>query len=290
MAVRAGEGMTEERLGNPTPMSVLMYHSISRLDGGRLRSLAVEPRRLTDHLATLSDAGYRLVGLSAALDSLAAGQSDTPQVALTFDDGYANFLTAGLPALTAAGASATLYPAVGSLGGNADWLGRQADAFGPLLTWEQLRDVAEAGVEIGNHGLIHHPLDVLPRGRLEQEIRDSRDRLEQELSRPIRSFCYPHGYHNPQVQELVRAYGHDNACEVGRRRYRPMANTRSATGAGDSRMAIPRLQPTPDLTGADLLTLVRGHGPTIGPEVRRLAQPAWRLTRRLAARAGWRLT
>jgi hypothetical protein len=50
------------------------------------------------------------------------------------------------------------------------------------------------------------------------------------------------------------------------------------------------LQPTPDLTGAALLELVRGGGPKLAPQVKRLAQPAWRVVRMAARRAGRDLT
>lgn len=259
-----------------------MYHSVSELAIGPLRTLAVPPRRLAEQLGALVGAGYRLVGLTEALDLFeAAGES--PLVALTFDDGYANFLTEAVPLLAEAGASATLYPSVGHLGnGPASWLGRWAASFGPLLTWSQLREVAASGrVEIGNHGLHHHPLDVLPTGSLAHEVAASRDRLEQELGTETRSFCYPHGYHDRHVRTLVRRAGYQNACEVGRRSYQPTV---------DNRLAVPRLQPTPDHSGADLLTLVRGGGPRLMPQVKRLAQPAWRITRRVARRYGRQLT
>ncbi|WP_432906161.1 polysaccharide deacetylase family protein [Micromonospora matsumotoense] len=264
-------------------LPVLMYHSVSELPTGPLRTLAVPPRRLAEQLGTLVGAGYRLVGLTEALDLLDAADEVPPVVALTFDDGYANFLTEAVPLLAEADASATLYPAVGHLGnGPAAWLGRWATAFGPLLTWPQLREVAAAGrVEIGNHGLRHHPLDVLPARSLTDEIAASRDRLEQELGTGTRSFCYPHGYHDRQVRTLVRRAGYQNACEVGRRSYRPST---------DDRLAVPRLQPTPDHSGADLLALVRGGGPRLVPQAKRLAQPAWRITRRVARRYGRQLT
>lgn len=268
-------------------LPVLMYHSISSVDQGPLRSLAVAPARLAEQLAALAEAGYRMVGLSEALDLLdttAVIRSDRPGpplVALTFDDGYANFLTDALPVLAAAGAGATLYPSVGHLGQPPVWLGQWAADFGPLLDWVQLAEVADSGqVEIGSHGLLHHPLDVLPPRVAANEIIVARDRLEQRLGSAVRSFCYPHGYHDWRVRAAVRRAGHDNACEVGRRRYRP----------GDRRLAVPRLLPTGDHDAAALLDLVRTGGPRMIPQAKRLAQPAWRLTRRVARRAGRQLT
>lgn len=270
----------------PGTLPVLMYHSISTLGGGSLRDLAVPPTRLAEQLDVLAGAGYRLVGLTEALDLLDSGVRTDPLVALTFDDGYANFLDAAIPVLAETGASATLYPAVGHLGGPAQWLGPWAGAFGPLLDWSQLTEVAAAGVEIGNHGLLHHPLDVLPPAQLRNEIMTSRDRLEQALGRPIRSFCYPHGYHDRLVRTQVRQAGHDNACEVGRQLYTP-----AGIGRDDRRrLAVPRLQPTPGHSGSDLLELVSTGGPCLVPRAKRLAQPAWRVVRRLARRAGRQVT
>jgi peptidoglycan/xylan/chitin deacetylase (PgdA/CDA1 family) len=251
--------------------AVLMYHSVSAVDRGPLRTLAVPAPLLHEHLAALADAGYRLVGLTEAIDLRRAGSTE-PVVALTFDDGYADFLTRGLDVLKTVGATATLYMAVAHAGGPASWLGPRAWTFGPLLDWGQLREVADAGVEIGNHSLIHHPLDTLTPPRLDRETAESRDRLMQEVQQPIRSFCYPHGYHAGPVRAAVARAGHDNACAIGRRLYRP----------GDDPLAVPRLQPTPEHSGADLLRLVRTGGPTLGPKLREAAQPAWRTTRRLA--------
>jgi peptidoglycan/xylan/chitin deacetylase (PgdA/CDA1 family) len=258
-------------------MPALMYHAVSRV-GGPLRDLAVPRERLAEQLGALAAAGYRLVGLSEALDLVAAG---VPRVlAVTFDDGYRDFLTDAVPVLAGAGATATLYASVGHLGGTAGWLGRWADDFGPLLDWAQLAEVAAAGVEIGNHSLVHHPLDVLPAAQLRDEVVRSHDELEQRLGRRVRSFAYPHGYNGRPVRDVVEAAGHDNACEVGRRLHRP----------GERRFAVPRLQPTPDLTGADLVALVAGGGPQLVPRLKRLAQPGWRVARRAARLAGRELT
>jgi peptidoglycan/xylan/chitin deacetylase (PgdA/CDA1 family) len=257
---------------------VLMYHSVSLVPRGPLRDLAVPPWRLAEQLAALVGAGHRLVGLSAAADLVAAGGAER-LVAVTFDDGYADFLHTALPVLADLGITATLYPAVGHLGGPATWLGRHAGAVGPLLSWAQVREVAAAGIEIGSHGLVHHPLDVLPAAQVRREVGESRDRLEQELGRLVRSFCYPHGYHNRRVRTVVAEAGHDTACEVGRRLYEP----------GDDRFAVPRLQPTPDHAGADLLHLVATGGPQAIGRAKRLAQPAWRTVRRAAHLLGGRL-
>jgi peptidoglycan/xylan/chitin deacetylase (PgdA/CDA1 family) len=258
----------------PPGVAVLMYHSVSRLDGSPLRDLAVPPDTLRDHLGALRDAGYRLVGQSEALDLLDGGCAD-PLVALTFDDGYVDFVDSAVGILAQFGAKATLYMSVGHAGQAAGWLGDQASAFGPIMPMSQLSEVDAAGIEIGNHSLIHHPLDVLPAAQLDREIGDSTKALNDLLGRQVRSFAYPHGYNSAKVRATVAKYGHTNACEVGRRLYQP----------GSDRFAISRLQPTPDHSGAALLEMVRGRGSQLIPRLKRMAQPGWRLTRGVALRA-----
>lgn len=252
-------------------IAILMYHSISSI-GGRLREFGVPPKLLREHLTILLDAGYTLVGQSEALDRQAV-RDPRPAVALTFDDGYANFLTSGLDILTDVNATATLYMPAGHVGQDrAPWLGKEAEQFGRLLTGPELREIAEAGIEIGNHGLIHHPLDVLSDQRVDSEIRDSHRCLSDLVARPIRSFSYPHGYHDFRVRAAVARHGHDNACEVGRARCHPT----------DDRLAVPRLAVTSDHRGKDVLSLVESARRTPMTALRQTARPAWRVARRLA--------
>jgi peptidoglycan/xylan/chitin deacetylase (PgdA/CDA1 family) len=100
-------------------LPVLVYHSVSTVDKGPLRSLAVPPALLAEQLVALREAGFTLLGLTEALRRHDADPISERLVAVTFDDGYRDFLTGGLAARAAARAGATLYLAVGHLGGSA---------------------------------------------------------------------------------------------------------------------------------------------------------------------------
>jgi peptidoglycan/xylan/chitin deacetylase (PgdA/CDA1 family) len=252
-------------------LPVLVYHSVSHVAGGPMRPLAVPAGRLAEQLATLTDAGYTLLGLTAAL---AQRQADphAPVIAVTFNDGFRDFLTSGRRVLSAAGARATLYVAVGHVGRPAAWLGQHAEDFAPLLSWDEVREVAAAGVEIGSHSLVHTPMDVLPERMVDVQVRAARERLRQHTQTEVASFAYPHGYHTRLVRASVAHHGHLSACGIGRR-----------PATVDSQpFAIPRLRVTPDHGPDELLALVRSGGPQYLPRVKQMAQPAWRVVRRAA--------
>jgi peptidoglycan/xylan/chitin deacetylase (PgdA/CDA1 family) len=252
-------------------LPILMYHAVAPISGP-LHRFGVPPELLREHLGALRAAGYRLTGLTEALALTRAG---IPAVALTFDDAYADFLDA-VPILTDHGATATLYVPAGHVGTRAGWVG---DEFAPILGWPALRDVAAAGIEIGSHGLVHEPLDVIGRAEAVHGITTAKHRIEVALGVPARTFAYPHGYQTPAVRRAVAAAGHDSACVIGRRTVRP----------DDDRFALPRLQPTPDHTGAGLLRMIHaGTPPTV--RLKQLAQPGWRLYRRVARTAGATVT
>lgn len=78
------------------------------------------------------------------------------------------------------------------------------------LNEEQMQMLAKE-FEIGSH-TISHPL--LTRIKLEDaktEIVNSRQLLQEKFGQPIDSFCYPRGYSNPAIQQLVVEAGYVNA-------------------------------------------------------------------------------
>jgi peptidoglycan/xylan/chitin deacetylase (PgdA/CDA1 family) len=75
-------------------------------------------------------------------------------------------------------------------------------------TWEQLRELAASGLEIGSHTVTHPILTRVPADRLRRELEQSRGRLEDMLGRPVTSFCYPNGAYNRIVRDAVERAGY----------------------------------------------------------------------------------
>jgi peptidoglycan/xylan/chitin deacetylase (PgdA/CDA1 family) len=75
----------------------------------------------------------------------------------------------------------------------------------PWLGWDELREVRDAGVEIGNHTASHPILERLPERDQRAEIEDCSARIEDELgARPV-LFSYPVGRHGCRTRAAVRA-------------------------------------------------------------------------------------
>ncbi|HJW45982.1 MAG TPA: polysaccharide deacetylase family protein [Lysobacter sp.] len=83
------------------------------------------------------------------------------------------------------------------------------------MTWGQLRQMHEAGMEVGSHGVHHRMLAKLPAVTMKAELVDSRQRIGIELGTPARVLSYPVGGHdafNTDVEAAARAAGYEMAC------------------------------------------------------------------------------
>nr|WP_296069314.1 polysaccharide deacetylase family protein [uncultured Actinoplanes sp.] len=236
----------------PLRIPVLMYHSIAARMTSTFREYTVTTARLREHLAALHAGGWQTLTFSEAVarlrDPARAGHG-RPAVALTFDDGFADFLDA-LEILREHRASATLYVPTAHVGRRAGWL-TGSDADRPLLTWAALTDIQDTGVEIGSHGHQHAALDLGPPDRIEQDLLTSRLMLEDRLGVPVTTLAYPYGHHTGKTRRAALRAGYGNACTV----------TGLAATSGDPVLAMPRLAVTQDLDGAALTAQLAARTP-----------------------------
>lgn len=196
------------------PVPILLYHSVSDTATAKYRVWTVTPRQLAEHLDVISDLGYTTLTVSEFLDRRTASTLPERPCVVTFDDGRADFVRGAVPVLLDRGAAATVYVVSGHVGGTSSWLPIAEERDQPMMTWSDLRDVVDAGIEVGAHSESHPELDVLASAPLVREIVDSRRRLTDRLGTPVRSFAYPHGYHSKRVVDVVRAAGFDGAVAV----------------------------------------------------------------------------
>jgi peptidoglycan/xylan/chitin deacetylase (PgdA/CDA1 family) len=78
-------------------------------------------------------------------------------------------------------------------------------AAGLIMTWDQVRALSRAGMDIESHSRSHRVLQTLDDAGLESEIAGSRADLEAQLGRPVRAIAYPVGRRLGHGTERIRA-------------------------------------------------------------------------------------
>lgn len=230
-----------------TMVPVLMYHSISDVSTAGFRPYTVSPARFAAHLAYLSAAGYRTVTISELTSLRDSGRLPPKQtVALTFDDGFRDFVTHAVPLLSAVGYHSTLFVPTGFVGSTSRWLVAEGEQRRDLVSWAELDELGDLGVECGAHSHSHPQMDLLSRRAAAREISLSKALLEDHLQTGISSFAYPFGYSTPALRRLVAALGFSGAVGVGDLTSR----------ADDDLFAIPRITITSQTTADDLARLL----------------------------------
>lgn len=144
-------------------LSVLAYHSIS----SDPHEISITPAAFEDQLTTLRQSGYVFVSLGQLADSL-EGNARAPRkaVALTFDDGYADFETTALPILERFQAPATIF-LIGDEQTARPLLGTSL----PLLSPEAIERLkTNPLVTLGYHGKTHANLSRLSGAALADEV------------------------------------------------------------------------------------------------------------------------
>ena len=77
------------------------------------------------------------------------------------------------------------------------------------MSWDELREIADNGIEIGAHTSTHASLSRLTGPELSYEISGCKNKLEGKLGLVVNNFCYPNGtvhdYNNQVMQEVEKA-------------------------------------------------------------------------------------
>ncbi|WP_245761520.1 polysaccharide deacetylase family protein [Saccharopolyspora shandongensis] len=217
-AEESGDAMTQtvtqwvrSETERPFPY-VLMYHSVATYSRDPYL-VTVDPQRFERQLRWLRRNGLRGVSMRELMQAREEGDASR-LVGLTFDDGYADFVHNVRPSLEKYGCTATVFVIAGRLGGHNAW-----DADGPrkrLVTAEEVRGIAEAGLEVGSHGMLHQQMSELDDDELLIEIAESRERLCDLTGQDVGGFCYPYGDVDLRVRNTVEAAGYDYACAIWR--------------------------------------------------------------------------
>jgi peptidoglycan/xylan/chitin deacetylase (PgdA/CDA1 family) len=205
---------------------VLCYHAISE----RFPAvLSVKPDNFERQLALLKRAGYR-----GATFSDAVGARSGRVVAITFDDAYLSELTLAKPLLDAVGYPATVYAPTAYLDtpeqplkwdGIEQWHGGEHERELLPMSWDQLRELADGGWEIGSHTRTHPHLTEVDDETLRAELVESKATAEDRMGRPCPTIAYPYGDYDERVVAAAGAAGYAAAGTLPARLHseRPLA-------------------------------------------------------------------
>ncbi|MEO1544678.1 MAG: polysaccharide deacetylase family protein, partial [Pseudomonadota bacterium] len=79
------------------------------------------------------------------------------------------------------------------------------------LTWDQVRDMRDAGIRFGAHTRYHGWLDRVSTTDLEEELGPSKARIEAETDMVCRSLAYPNGNWNASIVAAAKTAGFSHA-------------------------------------------------------------------------------
>jgi peptidoglycan/xylan/chitin deacetylase (PgdA/CDA1 family) len=186
-----------------------MYHGINECLGGRhpYFELNTSLKAFRGQLAALSASRYRTINLAPASSLSRSGGTDRT-VVITFDDGFADFYDSALPMLLEFGFTATLYVITGFIKNQR--LIKDGKTF---LSWQEIRELSRYGIQVGSHTMNHRKLHEMPRSQAFEEVRSSKETLEDKLGTPVKSFAYPYAF--PEHDKAYAAFIRDSLQRCG---------------------------------------------------------------------------
>ncbi|QMU80536.1 polysaccharide deacetylase family protein [Streptacidiphilus sp. PB12-B1b] len=249
---------------------MLLYHAVTDDPPPWIARFTVRPRQFLAQLDAIRDSGRTPLTATGLTEAL-AGRAPLPErpIVVTIDDGFADLPRFTAPALAERGIPATAYLTTGALAADPRCLLPPA----PMMTLDQVKEVADCGLEIGAHTVTHPQLDTLSTAEVLRELRTPKAVLEDVLGEPVPAFAYPHGYNSGAVRRLVRATGYTSATAVRD----ALSSTR------DDPFRIARLMLKSTDTTAELAFWLEGLGAPVAPYPDRLRTIGWRAYRRSRA-------
>lgn len=222
-----------------TTLPVLMYHGIhadarsrGRFDG----VYSVTPASFARQMDWLVDRGYASVLPGRAVD--AGRPRDARSVVVTFDDGDVSNVEVALPLLVERGMRAQFFVTT-------DFIGQPG-----MLSADDVRTLAAAGMGIGSHGVTHRFLEDLPEELLEAEMRDSMRRLHEACGMDVDAIALPGGRGGVREARMAHAVGYRHLYGSV-----PGPNRRARPGSWLQRISVTR-----DTDMAQFEAMVRWRG------------------------------
>jgi len=177
---------------------VFVYH---RFGDNTYPSTNISLENFELHLSYLKNTGFEVITFGEAVDYITDTQiSYKEKVAcITVDDGYKSFYKNGLPLIQKYGFTATVFINSESVGG------------GMYMNWEELANIHEKGIEIGNHSDSHAYFLNIPENErineFKQDVLRCQKEIEEHLGFTPDIFAYPYGEFDLEMKSALKAMG-----------------------------------------------------------------------------------
>ena len=208
-------GPQREKKDDRPAATVLCYHIVEAPAAPRMH---ITRNVFRQHLRYLEMTGYNVIPLRHLYEYVTGKRTSIPKnaVVITIDDGWRSTYTEAFPELQKRKFPFTvfIYPKI---------IGQTHNA----LTWGQIREMADAGVDIQSHSLSHPYLTMRRHASFdeaayvqwaERELAESKRLLEKETGKKVEFLAYPYGDYDTRLTKLVAKAGYNAAltCDFGR--------------------------------------------------------------------------
>jgi poly-beta-1,6-N-acetyl-D-glucosamine N-deacetylase len=203
-------------------IAVLTYHNLDPLEGPS----TISPTRFEEQIAVMQSHGYNFITLDQLKDFLAGKDAPPNAVLITFDDGYKGVFQYAYPIMSAKKIPGVVFLIVSKIGQSINQI--------PKLDWAQIKAMQAQSLTFQSHSFdSHHNVNrqdgtqgpalttpqyvpVLHRGetaseyqtRVENDLRQAKAVIENQLPTTVDSFCLPYGVTNPIVQQAALTAGY----------------------------------------------------------------------------------
>ncbi len=180
---------------------VLVYHGLTASGTSRVpwrqKKYWVSTTRFREQLFCIQRHGFQVALLSELWN---AGRFEAQAAALTFDDGRSSDYQHAFPLLLECGMRAEFFVNTATIG------------EAGCLNWRQMNEMQKAGMSFQSHGHEHTDLSRLPRPKLIQQLKDSKQILEDRLGKAVSLLALPYGRVTARVLETALEAGYCAVC------------------------------------------------------------------------------
>jgi peptidoglycan/xylan/chitin deacetylase (PgdA/CDA1 family) len=179
--------------------TILTYH---RIGEPNFPSTNIKSEQFESHLKELTSGRYKLLPLPEITRAFRNRESlPARAVAVTVDDAYRSIYEIAWPKLRRFGIPLTVFVSPAFVDGGSE----------TYMSWDQLRELAAAGVTIGGHTFSHPHMPELSDTELSEEIDLANQRFKAELGYRPTLFAYPYGEYGMREKAAIQNAGYEAA-------------------------------------------------------------------------------